>query len=414
MILIVSGSLLALGLWLAGGLLMLQTRHGSELKNLWREPMVETPVLILESDDWGVGPKDDAKALTELAAILGRFEDVEGRRPVMTLGVVLGEADGISILAEDLSKYFRRDLRDPRYGQIVAAMIAGLLEGVFALQRHGLEHYWPEALLAWARQEDAARAWLSSADPRSEQLPSALQSRWVDASSLPSRSLDPQRVRDAVLAEGRLFVEIFGRAPAVAVPNTFVWSEAVEEAWAATGVQTIVTPGRRYEGRSSDGGLAPVGNAIRNGDPGCNGLHYVVRDIYFEPIRGHHAEDLWAALALHVRLGRPALVETHRESYVGRSGKAARQELARALEGALVRFPDLHFMSTEELAPKLVALRARQTCSGVRRWVVYLRRICAEPSVGRILKWSGLGLLFHGVACVGSGVTGFGRSFDRR
>lgn len=410
----VPGSLFFVGLWLAASLLMLLFRHGAVLRGLWREPVVDTPVLILESDDWGVGPKEDAVALTELAKLLSKVRDGRGRPAVMTLGVVLGEADGVAILAHDLKEYFRRDLRDSRYGRIVAAIKAGLHERVFALQRHGLEHYWPEALLAWARQDGAARDWLASANPRSEQLPSALQSRWVDASTLPSRSLDPQRIGDAMAAEAQLFKDVFGLAPVVAVPNTFVWSEGVEQAWAATGVQTVVTPGRRYEGRGSGGGLVPAGPIIRNGDPGAEGLIYVVRDIYFEPVRGHRAEDVWAALDLRVRLGRPALVETHRESYVARSGESARQELARVLKGALDRHPDLRFMSTEELARELVVLRERPSGSSARRWILFLRRICAEPSLGRILKWSGLGLLCRGVACSGSAVTGLGRSRGHR
>lgn len=408
-ILTVSGSLLVVGLWLTGGLLILIIRHGPDLRSLWREPVVETPVLILESDDWGAGPKGDAAVLTELMEILSNFRDADGHPAVMTLGVVLGEADGVAILAHDLREYFRRDLRDIRYGPIVAAIKAGLHERVFALQRHGLEHYWPDALLAWARQDGAARNWLASAESRSEELPSELQSRWVDGSTLPSRSLDPGPIWDAVEAEVRLFEEIFGQAPMVAVPNTFVWSDEVEKAWAATGVRTVVTPGRRYAGRGWEGGLVPIGGRIRNGDPGANGLNYVVRDSYFEPIRGHRAEDLWAALALRARLGRPTLVETHRESYVTGNLDSARQELARALEGALARYPDLRFMSTDELARKLVASRARPTSSMARRWIYFLRRICAEPALGRILKWSGLGLLCRGMACLGAAVTGLGR-----
>ena len=60
----------------------------------------------------------------------------------------------------------------------------GMARGVFALQLHGLEHFWPPTLMASGAA--AVAAWLRQPVPATtERLPSHLQSRWVDAGTLP-------------------------------------------------------------------------------------------------------------------------------------------------------------------------------------------------------------------------------------
>ena len=85
--------------WLAGSVALLVAFRRNTLLALWREPMLAWPVVIVESDDWGSGPTSDAARLDELIALLGRFRDRTGHPAVMTIGVVLGQPDGASILA---------------------------------------------------------------------------------------------------------------------------------------------------------------------------------------------------------------------------------------------------------------------------------------------------------------------------
>ena len=63
----------------------------------WREPVLRRPILIIESDDWGPDPAGQADALLAIARLLINYPDSDGRRPVMTLGVVLATADGEKI-----------------------------------------------------------------------------------------------------------------------------------------------------------------------------------------------------------------------------------------------------------------------------------------------------------------------------
>lgn len=375
---------------------LLALRSQGVLKRLWREPALAMPVVIVESDDWSPGPESDAQILQRIGALLAGIRDAEGHPAVMTLGVVLGAPDGAAILADGCRRYHRNTLDEPRYAPLVQAIEQGCAAGVFALQRHGLEHCWPESLLSSAREDAGLRAWLADPSARTEALPSPLQSRWVDAAVLPSRPISAEAIGVAVSQEAALFRRIFGDAPSVAVPNTFVWTDAVEHAWAASGVCCVVTCGRQYEGRAGDGGLMPATRHIVNGETGVAGVCYVVRDAYFEPIRGHRAEQVWQAVAERTVLARPTLLETHRESFIAAPEVAERSlaELARALEGVVQRHPDVRFLSTAALADVLGSPGSTMLLQGgAKRLGTFLRRVLATPALSRSLKLSGLRFL---------------------
>ena len=120
-------------------------------------------------------------------------------------------------------------LADARFDAVRAAMQAGIQAGVFVPQLHGQCHYWPPALLAAAQDDAAVRRWLTGSEPAAtEDLPSPLQSRWVDAVVLPSRELAADAIQQAASAEAAAYQAIFGSAPQVAVATTFVWNDAVE------------------------------------------------------------------------------------------------------------------------------------------------------------------------------------------
>lgn len=324
----------------------------------WREPVLAVPVLIVESDDWGPGPTEDAARLRILSAALQEFRDGVGRAPVLTLGVVLAVPGRGEEATVACAPRYRRELLDaPAFESIRNAMIEGCDAGVFALQLHGMEHFWPPALDAAARTDAAARAFLAGTQgvPRHESLPSHLQARWINAARLPSSALDRSDVEGAVAEEAECFARIFGVTARVAVPVTFTWTPEVEAAWASHGVRVVVTPGKRNTGRDADARLTGDGSLLRNGDRGPGGIIYVVRDVYFEPALGHEAAAVLSEVGERQRLGRPALLEMHRFNFTGDEAltEHALAELRRLLHGALSAAPSLRFMSTEALAEAL-------------------------------------------------------------
>ena len=358
----------------------------------WREPVMRHPYLVLESDDWGAGPQEQAPVLKRLVTLLADIRDATGHPARMTLGVVLEVPDGVRIASKGVTRYFGLPLSDERFADIRTGMAEGEAAGVFVPQLHGQCHYWPDALLAAARDNNQVRDWLAAAGvARTEALPSPLQTRWVDASILPSRDLGAETIRQAVAAEVASYRAIFGQPPAVAVATTFVWNEAVEAAWSAAGIETVITPGRRATCRDGTGLPACVDRTMLTGEHAVSGLTYLVRDVYFEPALGHGPERLIEGLAQRTRQGRACLVEMHRFNFLD-AADASLSALEKALQGALVRYPALRFIAPADLArairqndPEWVETRR------AARLAVWRVRIASIPRFARVARLSGLG-----------------------
>lgn len=360
--------------------------HRRALIALWREPVVRHPILIVESDDWGAGPLEQAEALTAITDCLARHHDGQGRSPVMTVALILAlpEANAATRL---------RQLDAPEFAPILAALHAGIARGVLAPQLHGMTHFWPPALARAARAQPQVAAWLAAPD-LTEQLPSPLQSRWIDASELPSLPLDDARVRAAVVEEIAAYSRLLGAPPQVVVPPTFVWTATVEAAWAAAGMRVLVTPGRRFTCRDGAGRPAGIDKTMRNGESGEGAVLYLVRDDYFEPLLGHTPDRALAALARKTELGRPCLLETHRNNFLTAAGGGLGQSLA-ALDSlyrqVLAACPGVRFLSCAELGralkdndPAWVEQDRR------RRFTIWLRRVAGLPRFGKAARLIGL------------------------
>lgn len=353
---------LLLVLWLLANLVVCLA-WWRPLARIWREPVLRHPVLIIESDDWGAGPLVQAQALDEVAAVLRRHRDATGRAAVLTVAVVLAVPDAEAIRAS--GRYARIELDDPRLLPILDALLRGRRNGVLALQLHGHEHFWPATLMA--SSNPTVQDWLRGPVPATtEQLPSPLQSRWVDTGTLPSSPHPGSEVQAAVSAEVQAFERLLGEPPRIVVPPTFVWTREVEDAWAAQGIECIVTPGWRYPRRRADGlpdgDEGPLANGDRRG-----GLIYLARADYFEPARGRDALYALRALDAAVAEARPCLLENHRDNFIGDAAtcRQSLDQLDQLLRMARERHAGLRFLSSLELGR---LLRARDPAWVVQAW----------------------------------------------
>jgi len=386
--------LLLAGCWLLLGNGLLYARFHRALRALWREPVLRVPVVIVESDDWGAGPAEQAVLLRRLRQLLLRHADAQGHHPVMTLGLTLAAPEPG---AAGATAYARRMLDHPDHAAILAEIRGGIADGVFAAQLHGTEHFMPEVLRYVAARDPVVGDWLNSANRYSELLPDHLQSRWIDARRLPSVE-HPRALVDAeVRTEVEAFRRILGEQPCVVVPNTFAWTEAVEQAWAGNGLRYLVTCGRRFVARDAAGKLRDDGASLRNGDR-SNGLVCLVRDAYFEPARGHRAADAAAALGRYADCGRPLLFETHRANFTALNPAAGQAfgELDELLATLARQNPRLRFVSTRELGDAIASGDGEWV---TRRWSARMRaslhRLRELPGFGRHARLSGAALLMR-------------------
>jgi hypothetical protein len=306
-------------------------------------------------------------------------------------------------------------LAHPRLAPVREAMLRGASRGVFALQLHGMEHYWPACLMRRAAASEAIRHWLTSAEfPLTEELPAPLQSRWIDTAELPSRSLPVDAVALAAAEEIGTFTAVFGAKPEVVVPPTFVWNDAVESAWAHAGARIVVTPGIRNESRDASGRVVAGERAYFNAATGPHGVSYVVRDCYLEPSLGVTHQRTLEALRSNTRVGRPTLVEMHRLNFLGneRATEHAIDEVKRLLEIASAEFPTLRFMSTADLA-RHSRDRSALVEPQIRTRLHFLIRRVASISRLRKLAWATGAAIPAWLAYVVTRPRGFGEAVAR-
>jgi hypothetical protein len=228
-----------------------------------------------------------------------------------------------------------------------------------------------------------------------EDLSPALQSRWIDAARLPSRPHGQEAIEETVADEVQTYERVFGKAPTVVVPPTFVWTRAVERAWAAHGIECVVTPGHRYTARDPNGTSVPDQVRFANGDV-CGRLTYLVRSDYFEPARGRDALYALSALRRALDERRACVLENHRVNFC--RDPAARQqslaELDALVSGALRAAPDLRFLSTAALLRVLRERDPRWIATSWReRLPCWWRRLQSSGRLWKLLRLSGTATL---------------------
>ncbi len=349
---IIISSLLFLLFWLFVCCLLLYFRYRNDIVRLIREPVLKHPVVIFESDDWGPGPLEQEQALLQINQLLSGFQDQNGNHPVMTLGLILAEPDAEKIAAADFSQYFKRTLLDIRYQALLTAIQSGQQQGVLSLHLHGLEHYWPSSIMLGAAENENIKQWLTgNKQLMTEDLPSHMQSRWVNSVTLPSSHHNSDDIDQAITEEIKLYQQIFKIKPTTVVPPTFVWTDTVESAYAKHDFKTFITPGRQCDGRDSNGHPAANGRTFYNGEI-KNDLLFLVRNDYFEPALGHKAEKTLHNIKDKTACGRPALLEMHRFNFISGATKNAQSlnELERLLKMINDHFTDIRFLSAEQLS----------------------------------------------------------------
>lgn len=381
-------------LWIA----ILSIRYRDNFRLYWKEPIIDFPVLIFESDDWGPGSEVHADHLEEIASILLKYTDSDGRHPIMTLGVILAAPDTKKIKDSKYNTYYRRFLNDKTYAKIKNTMIKGVNIGVFDIQLHGLEHYWPSNLMAAVSQDPKVKDWLEgSTCPETEYLPTALQSRWIDSTQMPSSALNAEQIRQAIINEVAVFAETFGFKPNVVVPPTFIWDMTAEKAWQNSEIKFLVTPGRRYESRDQHGQPCSLGGSIYNGEHSSSGLIYIVRDEFFEPIQGHTAAKALTSLKRKTELGQPTLLEIHRLNFIHSETQKenALSELDQCIAGAIAAYPNLKFLSTNQLAEFYSTNILQPSIFKHIRYFFY--RIWEHDTIRKWLFISGLFIPLYGI-----------------
>lgn len=343
---------------------------------LWAAFRCEEPVVVLESDDWGLRrrpcteevaawgtPSAWAGEHAETAADLDRLAEVLDRHgAVLTMNLIAANPDHEAIAADGFRRYHDR----PIDRTLAPEVLDRYRDGPWSLQLHGRAHLDVGRWLADLRDDVPGARALAEVDGglglvkehgwryHSEQV------GWADGTH---RSVDDlvAWLRPAVDTVER----VAGERPRSAVAPHYVLTDEGEAAWAALGIEFVQAAERRL--RPGDDRSSYLGQR------GPSGLLHLTRNVRFDPRPGR-THQAAAQLARCFEVGLPAVVDTHRINYTGpwaADAVAALDDLLTIADRAGARY-----LSTPELGDAVEGDGSLTPIAGVARRL-------ARPVLGR-------------------------------
>ncbi|WP_088654241.1 polysaccharide (de)acetylase [Geofilum rhodophaeum] len=357
-------------------------RHASNIPG-WRS---SRKIMVLESDDWGSIRMPSLKAyeaaqrgglnlglagqpsynrydtlagvadLDALFSVLQAHSDCKGQCCIMTPLCLVANPDFERIAREQFQQYYFEPVTTTlaRYypgEKVFAKWQSGIAGGWFVPQFHGREHLnvpqWMRALQQ--EDQDAHQAFNGGfwGYVRKQGAASASFQAAFDLQDPADLSLQSQAIREGL----ELFAHLMGYKANFFVPPNGPFNRTLEAVAAECGIRYMSTAKIQHE---------PLGKGRNRrvlhwlGQRNKLGQRYLVRNCFFEPWQGGDwvnscLQQMAVAFAWH----KPAVISSHRVSYVGALDVANRERGLTALDAllraALKRWPDLEFMSSPEL-----------------------------------------------------------------
>jgi hypothetical protein len=388
------------------------------------------PILVLTSDDWGgASPEETTEDLDRLATMLRSLRDRYGNPLRITAYLVAASPDFAKVEETGYREYFWRFCYADK-PDVVAKWRSLCNEGLCEIQFHGREHYNVPLWLSLLRADkaNARKACHEGRTPHKTPHPEGwdlevaqdprlgfLARSFIDASVEPPRALNVESQTQIVKAGLDLVERHFGTRPAVAVAPGHVWDTNTLEALRANGIRFLESECQRIVV------AGPALQLTRSRDRwryGCRtGVGVLVRIAHFEPVRWYGdgslneptqegtMADLRQAAAARV----PLVLQTHKQSYVGRDQRTTEEAVRRL--GALIRaiqveFPDVEFMSASAIARCLSMPSSPENCSmpvrveklsGLGKILYAARRLWAFHWQFRLLAYATAAAVIWGV-----------------
>ena len=339
----------------------------------WQAPKLTTPVVVIESDDWGLdfvapvfvepGGKLDADqtaGVQRLRDVLSRHRDHTGRRAVLSAFVVVRQADTQAIAKDPQHRYHYRPI-DEAVPRTVAALKVARAEGLFHLTYHARDH---RDAAVWAQRVGEAAETAKAAGKPFD--PAVVRTFLSDDPNVRDRLFGeyfdnvsgyleppPQAEADRKVREGLAeFERIFGSRAVGTVPPRYLWGEQALIAFQNNGIRYlhgVNREGGRYR-NPNDVVARPAGIRMPHG---LIGLTRTVL-LEYDPVTRKYPEvdQAMGGAAEAVANGQPIVICTHTWNYC--SGESAVDDrMAMRLDTLLTRleetYPDLRYLDSLEL-----------------------------------------------------------------
>ena len=345
-------------------------------------------IVVIESDDWGsirmpskevyerclekgypvdqtwyerydsLLSEDDLELLFDA---LTSFKDANGKSPVVTANVIVGNPCFEKIRSSGFSDYHYEPITEtfesyPKHRRCLDLWDEGRRKGTFVPQFHGREHLNVGLFMGALRRGDpdalfAFENRMPGCIPRGETVRENL---YVRASQFRSAE-EKEIVREAQLEGLALFEELFGFRSRTMIPTNYTWSTDFDSDVATLGIEAFQSSVVMKD-QQTDGSYIPIRRRL--GDRNDFGQLYLVRNAAFEPSQSHEPRMNAVGHCLYqirgaFQLQKPAVISAHRLNFCGFIDERNRDENLRALKALLAailkKWPDVEFMSSVEL-----------------------------------------------------------------
>lgn len=362
----------------------------SNLQNV-RSWKTTRKILVIESDDWGsirmpnrdvfqkalkygipvdrcpfntldtLASSTDFEALFE---VLQSYSGKNGSRPIITANTIVANPDFKKIKENDFNKYFFEPFQTTlkRYypnEDTFSYWKYGIENKIFNPQLHGREHVYVKYWMKFLREKSKETTFSFENNFFGLSTTITKENR---GSFLPAFDLhDFIELEDQmhILEDAqRIFNESFGFISESFIAPNYTWSSKLEEQLRNIGVKVI--QGSKFQQEPSQGHVI---TAKRRYTGEMNELNqvFLTRNVQFEP--SLYKNINWFKSVLRqvetaFFWGAPAIISAHRLNFIGGLNEENRsnnlQLFARILKEILHRWPEIEFMTSDELGMQIL------------------------------------------------------------
>ena len=343
---------------------------------------VTKKLVVIESDDWGAirtPSKDAVQAFQKkgldlgnsiykvdaleskddlelLFSVLAKHRDRSGSAAKITANAIMANPDFDKIRASNFTEFHYEKFTEtfqkyPKHANNLNLWLEGKSNGVFQPQFHGREHLNYKRWLKVLQQNNEAAHFCFDRN--------ATYSGTGDYSFMEEYDWDSTEdipEQKSVIADGlNIFKETFGEISRSFIAPCYNWDPLVEVVLREHGVEWI-------QGLRSQ--LIPTGTfdqytSLRHtfGESNSLGIKYNIRNCMFEPSMNPNRDwvnSCLAQISSAFHWNKPAVICAHRINFVGFIDEKNRdrglQDLDLLLTSILKKWPEVHFISTDELS----------------------------------------------------------------
>lgn len=344
-------------------------------------------IVVVESDDWGSIRTPDNKTLSALNRInpfvekdlmtqldslesnedmealydvLQSVKDKNNRPAILTANTIVANPDFESIAAFDYKRYGYERFTDtlntyPGRDKVMSLISEGINSRLYRPQLHGREHLnviqWMSELQAGNKELIEAFRWNTYGIPLTHKV--SKRNNLMSAFDYETTN-DKLKLAEIIRNGATLFNEIFGFQSKSFIATTYVWDNEIEKILNECDVKYI--QGIPYQYIPSPGDDWYKKKFHYTGQKNQFGQFYLIRNVSFEPYMQKNTDivgDCLQRINMAFRWEKPAIISSHRVNFIGsldEDNRIRNLELLKQLLSEIVkRWPDVEFMSTDEL-----------------------------------------------------------------